>query len=233
MKRNILFSLLAILFVGALFSFSVFQVKIADKKERAHELWLKTAGEPLDTGIRVYNPVDEMDPVDDAFGGGDFVKGSEISEIPLRVTKPKTPQLIDPEPDIKDIPVITTPKASKDGEPPVIPQKVLDTLDGVAEKDIPVINKKVDKPAKVNSKVDYEPVLDERQAKRPRIEKMNWRKSIVDLLKLIFRPHSRSDREEMARDFGYKGPDGSYERNVWLHRQVRKKLETGEIPLDK
>jgi len=77
--------------------------------------------------------------------------------------------------------------------------------------------------------VDYEPVLDERQAKVP--YKMDWRKSIVDLLKLIFKPSSREDRRQMAEEMGYDGPNSTFSRNIWLHRQVRKGLRSGEIPL--
>ena len=60
-------------------------------------------------------------------------------------------------------------------------------------------------------------------------EDLNWRQSIVDLMKLFKLDSSLGARKELAKELGYTGAlDGSAEMNVWLHRQVMTKLaETG------
>lgn len=60
-------------------------------------------------------------------------------------------------------------------------------------------------------------------------EDLNWRESIVDLMKLFKLDSSLGARKELAKELGYTGAlDGSAEMNVWLHRQVMTKLaETG------
>ena len=60
-------------------------------------------------------------------------------------------------------------------------------------------------------------------------EDLNWRQSIVDLMKLFKLDSSLNARKELAKELGYTGAlDGSAEMNVWLHRQVMTKLaETG------
>ena len=60
-------------------------------------------------------------------------------------------------------------------------------------------------------------------------EDLNWRESIVDLMKLFKLDSSLGARKELAKELGYTGAlDGSAEMNIWLHRQVMIKLaETG------
>ena len=60
-------------------------------------------------------------------------------------------------------------------------------------------------------------------------EDLNWRESIVDLMKLFKLDSGLGARKELAKELGYTGAlDGSAEMNVWLHRQVMIKLaETG------
>jgi len=60
-------------------------------------------------------------------------------------------------------------------------------------------------------------------------EDLNWRESIVDLMKLFKLDSSLGARKELAKELGYTGAlDGSAEMNIWLHRQVMTKLaETG------
>lgn len=60
-------------------------------------------------------------------------------------------------------------------------------------------------------------------------EELNWRESIVDLMKLFKLDSSLGARKELAKELGYTGAlDGSAEMNIWLHRQVMTKLaETG------
>jgi hypothetical protein len=62
---------------------------------------------------------------------------------------------------------------------------------------------------------------------------LNWRTSIVDLLKLLDIDSSRENRNELAGELGYTGPkDGSAEMNIWLHRAVMAELAKsgGQVP---
>ena len=65
-------------------------------------------------------------------------------------------------------------------------------------------------------------------------EELDWRRSIVDLMKLLKLDSSLSARKELAQELGYKGSlDGSAEMNVWLHEQVMQKLaESGGVVPD-
>lgn len=56
-------------------------------------------------------------------------------------------------------------------------------------------------------------------------EKLDWRHSIVDLMKLVGMDSSLPAREKMARELGYTGElNGSAEMNNWLHAKVMEKL---------
>jgi len=60
-------------------------------------------------------------------------------------------------------------------------------------------------------------------AKNP--EKLDWKKSIVDLLKLVDMDSSLSARKELATELHYPGDQNdSATMNVWLHKQVLKEL---------
>ena len=79
--------------------------------------------------------------------------------------------------------------------------------------------------------VDIEPVLDALNAKSP--QKLNWRTSIVDLMKLVGLDSSLQHRKELAKELGYTGnTDDSATMNVWLHKEVMKKLAAngGKVP---
>jgi hypothetical protein len=62
-------------------------------------------------------------------------------------------------------------------------------------------------------------------------EKLNWRQSIVDLMKLLKLDSSLTARKQLAQELGYKGSlDGSAEMNIWLHKEVMTKLaESGGV----
>ncbi len=80
-------------------------------------------------------------------------------------------------------------------------------------------------------KVDVTALLDEIASHHS--EKLNWRTSIVDLMKLIGLDSSLTNRKELAEELGYTGErDGSVEMNIWLHKQVMRKLAEngGTIP---
>ena len=81
--------------------------------------------------------------------------------------------------------------------------------------------------------VDVEAVLNGMAAKNP--QKLNWRTSIVDLMKLLDLDSSLQERKDLATELGYNGAkDGSAEMNLWLHKQVMNKLAAngGKVPAD-
>jgi len=56
-------------------------------------------------------------------------------------------------------------------------------------------------------------------------QKLNYKTSIVDLMKVLDLDSSLTNRKELAQELGYTGAtDGSAEMNVWLHRAVMTKL---------
>jgi len=66
-------------------------------------------------------------------------------------------------------------------------------------------------------------------------EKLNWRTSIVDLLKLLGIDSSLSARKELAAELHYTGStDDSAAMNTWLHSAVMKKLAEngGKVPAE-
>jgi hypothetical protein len=64
-------------------------------------------------------------------------------------------------------------------------------------------------------------------------QKLDWRRSIVDLMKLLDLDSSLSARKELAQKLGYTGDmNDSAKMNVWLHKQVIQKLAEngGKVP---
>ena len=62
---------------------------------------------------------------------------------------------------------------------------------------------------------------------------LNWRTSIVDLMKLLGIDSSLDNRKELARELGYTGDlEGSAEMNIWLHKATMKELARngGKVP---
>jgi hypothetical protein len=81
--------------------------------------------------------------------------------------------------------------------------------------------------------VDVEAVMNDLASKNS--EKLNWRTSIVDLMKLLKLDSSLSARKELAKELGYTGStDDSAAMNIWLQKQVMKKLAEngGKVPAD-
>jgi uncharacterized protein DUF3597 len=71
--------------------------------------------------------------------------------------------------------------------------------------------------------VDVEAVLESLAAKDP--QKLNWRTSIVDLMKLLDIDSSLANRRELAGELGYTGStDDTAAMNVWLHKRVMEEL---------
>jgi HEAT repeat protein len=74
-------------------------------------------------------------------------------------------------------------------------------------------------------------VLNDLAAKNP--EKLDWKRSIVDLMKLLDLDSSLAARKALAQELHYTGnTNDSATMNVWLHKQVMVKLAEngGKVP---
>jgi hypothetical protein len=81
------------------------------------------------------------------------------------------------------------------------------------------------------AQVDVDAVLTQMASKNS--EKLDWKKSIVDLMKLVGMDSSLQSRKELATELGYTGDkNDSATMNVWLHKQVLRKLAEngGKVP---
>jgi len=79
--------------------------------------------------------------------------------------------------------------------------------------------------------VDVELVLETMAAGTK--QKLDWRHSIVDLMKLVGIDSSLANRKALAQELGYTGDmNDSATMNVWLHKQVLRKLSEngGHVP---
>jgi hypothetical protein len=79
--------------------------------------------------------------------------------------------------------------------------------------------------------IDVTSVLDDLASKNS--EKLDWRKSIVDLMKLVDMDSSLASRKELAKDLNYTGDTSdSAKMNVWLHKEVIRKISEngGKVP---
>lgn len=88
-------------------------------------------------------------------------------------------------------------------------------------------------PAASVPQVDVEQVLATMQQQSG--QQLNWRSSIVDLLKLLGLDSSLQARKELAAELHYTGDtNDSASMNIWLHRQVMNKLAAngGKVPAD-
>jgi hypothetical protein len=81
--------------------------------------------------------------------------------------------------------------------------------------------------------VDVAAILDKAVAAKK--EKLEWRTSIVDLMKALDIDSSFAARKELATELGYTGDSNdSASMNIWLHKQVMAKLAAngGKLPPD-
>lgn len=81
--------------------------------------------------------------------------------------------------------------------------------------------------------VDVEAVLQQMASQQN--QKLNWRTSIVDLMKLVGLDSSLENRKELARELGYTGDTAdSAAMNVWLHKKVMTQLAAhgGKVPAE-
>lgn len=82
--------------------------------------------------------------------------------------------------------------------------------------------------------VDVVAQLEQRAAANP--QKLNWRTSIVDLLKLLDIDSSLEARKELAKELGCPADlmGDSAKMNVWLHKTVLARIAAngGNVPQD-
>ena len=76
--------------------------------------------------------------------------------------------------------------------------------------------------------VDVEQQLDAKSG----ADKLNWRTSIVDLMKLVGLDASYEERKELATELGRTDYSGTAEDNIWLHRALMTNLAAngGKVP---
>jgi hypothetical protein len=87
--------------------------------------------------------------------------------------------------------------------------------------------------ATIAPSIDVAPILD--QAVAAKKEKLEWRTSIVDLMKALDLDSSLSERKALAKELNYSGDtNDSATMNIWLHKQVMTKLAEngGKLPAD-
>ena len=81
--------------------------------------------------------------------------------------------------------------------------------------------------------IDIAPILDSAVAAKK--EKLQWRTSIVDLMKALDLDSSLSARKELAKELGYTGDtNDSATMNIWLHKQVMTNVAAngGKVPAE-
>jgi hypothetical protein len=89
-------------------------------------------------------------------------------------------------------------------------------------------------PAPAAQPVDAEAALT-RIAQAKGNPNLDWRHSIVDLMKLLDLDPSLDNRKQLATELGYTGAkDGSAEMNIWLIKAVMRELADngGAVPAD-
>lgn len=87
--------------------------------------------------------------------------------------------------------------------------------------------------AGANQNVDVASQLD--AAVKNSGQKLDWKHSIVDLMKALGMDASLAERKELAHELGYTGEaDGSAAMNTWLHKALLKKLSEngGKVPAE-
>lgn len=109
-------------------------------------------------------------------------------------------------------------KEAKANEAPV------ETKTGNAWADAPVTQ------SRATPVIDVENSLDS----MPGADRLNWRTSIVDLMKLIGVDSSYENRKALAQELGRENYEGSAEDNIWLHKRTMRELSAngGQVPAE-
>ncbi len=88
-------------------------------------------------------------------------------------------------------------------------------------------------PSLLPERVDVASIIDKAVAASG--ENLDWRTSIVDLMKALGQDSSLAARKQLASELNYTGnTNDSAAMNVWLHKQVMAKLVAngGKLPAD-
>lgn len=88
-------------------------------------------------------------------------------------------------------------------------------------------------PAATAGQVDIAAVLD--KLAKESDQNLDWRKSIVDLMKLLKLDSGFTARKKLAQELSYTGDTkDSASMNIWLHKQVMVKLSDngGKVPAE-
>ena len=109
-------------------------------------------------------------------------------------------------------------KEAKANEAPI------ETKTGNAWADAPVTQ------SRATPVIDVENSLDS----MPGADRLNWRTSIVDLMKLIGVDSSYENRKALAQELGRENYEGSAEDNIWLHKRTMRELSAngGKVPAE-
>jgi len=81
--------------------------------------------------------------------------------------------------------------------------------------------------------IDIVPLLD--AAVKKSGQKLDWRRSIVDLMKAVGMDASLAERKELAAELGFTGdPHDTATMNMFLHKALMKRLAEngGKVPAD-
>ncbi|MBZ9677880.1 DUF3597 domain-containing protein [Mesorhizobium sp. ES1-1] len=124
-----------------------------------------------------------------------------------------------------EAPGSATPTAPAPSAPPAAPSSTA----GAAPK--PTVSAPPSQSA--TSAVDVSAVMD--AAVKASGERLNWRTSIVDMMKALNLDSSLANRKELAKELQYTGDTSdSAKMNVWLHKALLQKLAAngGKVPAD-
>nr|WP_181377309.1 DUF3597 domain-containing protein [Ochrobactrum sp. LM19]AJW29971.1 5'-nucleotidase [Ochrobactrum sp. LM19] len=94
-------------------------------------------------------------------------------------------------------------------------------------------DKNVPEPTEVTGAIDIAGVLEAAVAAKG--QKLNWKSSIVDLMKALDLDSSLGARKELAAELGFPGDrSNSAAMNSWLHKALMQKLAEngGKVPTD-
>jgi hypothetical protein len=109
--------------------------------------------------------------------------------------------------------------------------KIMDAIIGAAKSAGSIITGGPAQAAEPMAQVDVEKVVGDLASQKK--EKLDWKKSIVDLMKVLDIDSGLKNRQALAKELGYTGDmNDSAKMNIWLHKQVMNKLAEngGKVP---
>jgi hypothetical protein len=126
-------------------------------------------------------------------------------------------------------PAGTAPAATPTATQPAATPSAPPSAPGTAVSTAPAAN--TPSPSTTAAPVDVGAILDGLAAKNS--EQLDWKHSIVDLMKLVGMDSSLGERKKLAEELNYTGDtNDSATMNVWLHKAVMQKLAEngGKVP---